>query len=277
MTILVTGATGNVGRLVVDHLVANGAQHVRALTNNPAKAALPAEVEVVQGYLGRLETLPDALAGVERLYLAPLPRTVREVLAMAKQAGVQRVVALSSSDADNEAAGDPNTWHYYAVERAVEDSGMPWTHLRPGEFMTNTFMWADQIRTTGVVRAAYANAATAVIDLDDIAAVAARVILDDGHYGQRYLLAGPEAVKRVDLVREIGRAIGRDLRYEELSYEEALKELESTMGEYAAWYLDGMNSLVDHPQPVSPWFERITASRGTSFAEWARRNASTFM
>lgn len=84
-------------------------------------------------------------------------------------------------------------------------------------------------------------------------------------------------MKRVDLVRQIGRAIGRDLRYEELSYEEALKELESTMGEYAAWYLDGMNSLVDHPQPVSPWFERITGSRGTSFAEWARRNASTFM
>ena len=96
MTIRVTGATGTVGRLVVDHLVANGAQHVRALTNNPAQAALPAEVEVVQGYLGRLETLPDALAGVERLYLAPLPRTAREVLAMAKQAGVQRVVALSS-------------------------------------------------------------------------------------------------------------------------------------------------------------------------------------
>jgi len=143
--------------------------------------------------------------------------------------------------------------------------------------MTNTFMWADQIRATGVVRAAYAHAATAVIDLDDIAAVAARVILDDGHYGQRYLLTGPEAVKRVDLVRQIGRAIGRDLRYEELSYEEARKELESTMGEYAAWYLDGMNSLVDHPQPVSPWFERITARRGTSFAEWARRNASTFM
>jgi uncharacterized protein YbjT (DUF2867 family) len=277
VTILVTGATGNVGRLVVDHLVGNGAQHVRALTNNPARAALPPEVEVLQGYLGRLETLPDALAGVERLYLAPLPRTAREVLAMAKQAGVQRVVALSSSDADNEAAGDPSTWHYYAVERAVEDSGMPWTHLRPGEFMTNTFMWADQIRATGVVRAAYANAATAVIDLDDIAAVAARVLLDDGHYGRRYLLTGPEAVKRVDLVRQIGRAIGRDLRYEELAYDDALKELEPTMGEYAAWYLDGMNSLVDHPQPVSPWFERITGRRGTSFAEWARRNASAFM
>jgi len=196
---------------------------------------------------------------------------------MAKRAGVQRVVDLSSSDADNEAAGDPSTWHYYAVERAVEESGIPWTHLRPGEFMTNTFMWADQIRATGVVRAAYANAATAMIDLDDIAAVAARVILDDGHAGQKYPLTGPEAVKRIDLVRQIGQAIGRDLRFEELTYQEALKELESTMGQYAAWYLDGMNALVDHPQPVSPWFERITGRRGTTFAQWAQRHASAFI
>ncbi len=97
MTILVTGATGNVGRLVVDHLLAAGAQ-VRALTNNPKKAALPAEVEVVEGYLGRVETLPAALAGVERMYLAPLPGTVREVVRLAKDAGVQHIVDLSSSN-----------------------------------------------------------------------------------------------------------------------------------------------------------------------------------
>src|ERR1044071_9923146 len=95
MTILVTGATGNVGRLVVDQLVAAGGYPlgaVRALTNNPRKAALPAEVEVVEGYLGRIETLPAALKGVEVLYLAPLPRTVREVVRLAKAAGVQRLV-----------------------------------------------------------------------------------------------------------------------------------------------------------------------------------------
>jgi uncharacterized protein YbjT (DUF2867 family) len=276
MTILVTGATGNVGRLVVDHLLANGARRVRALTNNPARAALPVGVEVCEGYLGRVEMLPAALEGVERLYLAPLPRTASAVLALARQAGVQHVVDLSSSDADTEAAGDPSTWHYYAVERAVEDSGLRWTHLRPGEFMTNTFMWADQIRASGVVHAAYANAATALIDLEDIAAVAARVLLDDGHVGQKYALTGPEAVRRADLVRQIGEAVGRTLRFEELTYEEALKDLEPSMGQYAAWYLDSMEALIEHPQPVSPWYERITGRRGTTFAAWARRNASAF-
>ena len=75
MTILVTGATGNVGRLVVDRLLAMGATGVRALTNDPEKAALPAEVEVVEGYIGRPQTVPAALGGVERMYLAPLPET----------------------------------------------------------------------------------------------------------------------------------------------------------------------------------------------------------
>ena len=142
--------------------------------------------------------------------------------------------------------------------------------------MTNTLGWAEQIRTTGVVRAAYANAASAVIDLDDIAAVAARVLLEDEHVGQKYTLTGPEAVRRVDLVRLIGEAIGRDLRFEELTYAEAIKELEPSMGEYAAWYLDGMDALVDHPQPVSPWVERITRRPGTSFATWAAKNADAF-
>lgn len=275
MTILVTGATGNVGRLVADHLLAAGAK-VRALTNNPAKAALPAEVEVVEGYLGRIETLPAALAGVERMYLAPLPHTVRDVVGLAQAAGVQRIVALSSSDADYEAAGDPSHWHYYAVEKAVEDSGIAWTHLRPGEFMTNTLGWADQIRATGVVRAAYGNAATTVIDLDDIAAVAARVLIEDGHAGQKYLLSGPEAVKRAELVRLIGVAIGRELRFEEQPHDEALAELSQSMGEYAAVYLDAMAYMVDHPQTPVATVAAITGRPATTFAAWAVKHAAAF-
>ncbi len=274
--ILVTGATGNVGRLVVDRLLEAGATNVRALTNNPTKAALPASVDVVEGYLGRLETMPPALEGIEVLYLAPLPHTAPQVLDLAKKAGVRRVVDLSSSEADMEAAGDPSGWHYYAVEKAVEESGLPWTHLRPGEFMTNTFGWAEQIRSTGVVRAAYGEAATTVIDLGDIAAVAARVLLEDGHVGRKYLMSGPEAVKRRELVRLIGVAIGRDVRFEEQTYDEALADLSATMGEYAAWYLDGMDRLIEHPQEPAPTVEEITGRPGTTFAEWAVRNAAAF-
>jgi uncharacterized protein YbjT (DUF2867 family) len=274
--ILVTGATGNVGRLVVDQLLEAGATNVRALTINPAKAALPPGVEVVEGYLGRLATMPAALEGVEVLYLAPLPHTAPDVLEIARAAGVRRVVDLSSSDADTEAAGDPSGWYYYAVEKAVEDSGLPWTHLRPGEFMNNTLGWADQIRTTGVVRAAYGEAASTVIDLGDIAAVAARVLLDEGHVGRKYLMSGPEAVKRRELARLIGVAIGREVRFEEQTYDEALAELSKTMGEYAGWYLDGMDRLVKHPQQPVRTTEEITGRPATTFAQWAERNADAF-
>lgn len=275
MTILVTGATGNVGRLVVDHLVAAGAK-VRALTIDPRKAALPPEVEVVEGYLGRIETLPAALEGVELLYLAPLPRTVRDVARLARAAGVRRIVDLSSSNADDEAAGDPSGWYYYAVEKAVEESGIAWTHLRPGEFMTNTLAWAEQIRATGVVRAPHADAATAIIDLDDIAAVAARVLLEDGHIGKKYELTGPEAVKRKDLARLIGEAIGREVRFEEQTRAEALAELTPTMGEWAAWYVDGIGQLVEHPQTVLPTVEALTGRPATTFAQWAVKHAAEF-
>jgi uncharacterized protein YbjT (DUF2867 family) len=78
MTILVTGATGNIGRRIVDHLIDLGANDIRALTNNPAKADLPDGVQPITGYLGNPESLPAALQGVDRMYLAPLPTTLEE-------------------------------------------------------------------------------------------------------------------------------------------------------------------------------------------------------
>jgi uncharacterized protein YbjT (DUF2867 family) len=275
MAILVTGATGNVGRLVVDELLAAGA-HVRALTNNPARAALPAEVEVFDGYIGRPETLLPALDGIEVMYLAPLPKTVREVVRLAREAEVRRIVDLSSSEADAEAAGDPSQWHYYAVEHAVEHSGIEWTHLRPGEFMTNLLGWADQIRATGVVRAPYANSANTYIALEDIAAVAARVLLEEGHTGKKYLLSGPENLKRIELARLIGEAIGREVSFEEQPHEEALAEMTQSMGDFASWYLDGMAQLVGYQMVPAPTVQAITGRPGMTFSQWATKYASHF-
>jgi uncharacterized protein YbjT (DUF2867 family) len=142
--------------------------------------------------------------------------------------------------------------------------------------MTNTLGWAEQIRSTGVVRAAHANAATAIIDLGDIAAVAARVLLEDGHIGKKYELTGPEAVKRRELARLIGEAIGREVRFEELTRDEALAELRPGMGEYAEWYVDGIGMLVDYPQPPLPTVAQITGRPATTFAQWAARHADHF-
>lgn len=266
MRILVTGATGNVGRLVVDHLLDAGATQVRALTNHPARAALPAAVEVVEGYLGRPETVAAALDGVDRMYLAPLLKTVRQVVELARDAGVERIVDL---------AGPRGSW-WHPIEEAVEESGLDWTHLDAGEFMTNSLSWADQIRTSGEVRDAYPDAADAPIDLGDIAAVAAAALLEDGHVGTAYELTGPETLSRAEMVRLIGVALGRDIPYVELGHADAVRDRLPTMGEYAEWYVDGMATLARHPQRAVPTVEEIIGRPATTFAEWAVANADAF-
>ena len=266
MTILVTGATGSVGRLVVDSLVRAGATDVRALTNNPAKAALPPGVEVVRGYVGRPETLPTALDGVDRMYLAPWAPTVTEVVGLAKAAGVERIVDLAGPVG--------SSWH--AIERAVEESRVAWTHLEPGEFMPNFTMWAEQIRTTGTVRDAYPDAANAPIALEDVADVAAVALLQDGHLGKAYELTGPQSLTRAEMVRLIGRALGRDIPYLELTHEEAVALLTPSMGEYARWYVDGHAGLVEHPQLAVRTVEELLGRPATTFAEWAVAHADEF-
>ncbi len=130
MTILVTGATGNIGRLMVNHLINLGANDIRALTRDPARAQLPDGVTAITGYLGDPESLPAALDGVESLYLAPLPRTLDVTLDLFKRAGVEYVVALSG-------AGD---WQEHAY--AISASGLVNTQLGPGEFTDNFTIWS---------------------------------------------------------------------------------------------------------------------------------------
>ncbi|HEY3558857.1 MAG TPA: NAD(P)H-binding protein [Kribbella sp.] len=276
MTILVTGATASVGRLLVDELVAAGAP-VRALTNNPARAALPADVEVARGYLGKPQTLPAALVGIDTVYLAPLPAYVDDFVRCAQDAGVRRVVVLSGEPADYEAQGDPSTWHYYRLERAIEAGGFEWTFLRPGQFMTNTLDWAPSIRAEGVVRAPYADAVQTPIDLGDIAAVARVVLLSEQYGGQKITMSGPEGITPPEQVAQISAAIGQDVRFEALSPSEYLDRLAPVIGlQTAQWLLDGFRMMAEHPMKPEPAVYDLTGRPGTRYAEWAVAHADAF-
>jgi uncharacterized protein YbjT (DUF2867 family) len=268
MKILVTGATGNIGRLVVDELLALGATDVRALTVDPAKAALPPSVEVARGYLGDPRTLPAAFAGVDRMYLAPLLTTVREATRLAAEAGVRHIVDL---------AGAPGS-SWPPIERAVEDCGVPWTHLEAGEFMTNAAIWAPQIRAGDVVRDAYPEEANPMIAPADIAAVAARVLLDGvGHQGRAYTLTGPQSLTRRERITRIGQALGRSLTVETTGPDQAVADLAPVMGAHAEWYLSGIAaSAAAGPRPPTTTVADVTGREGTTFLRWAEGNAALF-
>ncbi len=266
MTILVTGATGNIGRRVVDQLLDLGITDIVALTANPEKAALPDEVRVVTGYLGRPHTLSAALDGVDRVYLAPLPATLDVTLDMIVGAGVSYLVALSGSAHWQE--------HADTVARAEVAS----TQLGPGEFCENFSMWGPQIAATGTVREPYPDLVEAPVSMDDIARVAAHLLADptDAHVGRMYDLTGPESLTRVQIAEQVGIGLGRPVRFETCSRADAEAALRPTMGAAATFYLDTIASFVDQPQAANALVADLTGTPAMSMAQWAAANADQF-
>lgn len=268
MTILVTGATGNIGRRVVDELIrlgGSGIGDIRALTTNPAKAALPASVTAITGYLGKPETLPAALKGVDRVYLAPFPATVGPTLELMVQAGVQHVVALSGGA------------HWADHADAIAASGLAHTQLGPGEFCENFTMWAPQIRT-GTVRDIDPDYVESPVSMDDIARVAAHLLTApaDAHLGAMYELTGPVALSRGDIARQIGAGIGMPVEVQRCGRAEAEELLRPVMGDGAQWYLDLLEGDPQH-QAANDDVERLTGTPAESVAQWAARNRSLFV
>ncbi|WP_166905153.1 SDR family oxidoreductase [Mycobacterium sp. DL440] len=267
MTVLVTGATGNIGRRVVDELIrlgGSGIGDIRALTTNPAKAALPESVTAITGYLGKPETLPAAFEGVECVYLAPFPATVGPTLELMVQAGVQYVVALSGGA------------HWADHADAVTASGLAHTQLGPGEFCENFAMWGPQIKT-GTVHDVSPEHVQSPVSMDDIARVAAHLLTApaDAHLGAMYELTGPAALSRADIARQIGAGIGVPVEMRRCSRAEAEELLRPVMGDAAHWYLDLFDGdLVQ--QSANDTVERLTGTPAESMAQWAARNRSLF-
>lgn len=289
--ILVTGATGNVGRPLVEILLAEGAA-LRALTRTPATLRLPAEAEVMGADLLRPEQVTAALTGVNTVFLnmSAVGETTAEFLAIARKQGVRRVVMLSSSSVRDDAAEQPSMlahWHKTS-EDLVKESGLEWTILRPGEFASNAlWTWGEQLRANGAVRGAYGRAATAPIHERDIAAVAVRALLTDDHIGKVYVLTGPESLTQYDKVRILGGAAGRPFRFEEISPEAAREDYlargmqeqaSDTMREHFGKAVDGiLNSLaesVGKPAPLTSAVQEVTGLPPRRFAHWAAENAT---
>ena len=282
--ILVTGATGNVGREVVNLLLDDG-QEVVAVTRNPAAAKLPGGAHVVSGDPSRPQTLTSALRGVEVVLISPRAlgdatagAATAELLALAAEQGAERVVALSALTVQYPAGYRRFADAFKAVEDAVKASGLQWTFLRSADYAANALAWALQIRSSSVVRSAYGDAATSTIHERDVAAVAARALVNPAHAGHAYVLTGPQSLTQRDKVRLIGEAIGKELSFEELPPEQLRQAmLAQGLPEDVPNRLFG--SLADYakqPGPSSNTVEQVLGRPALTFAKWAAEHAAAF-
>lgn len=274
--ILVTGAAGNVGGELVGVLAAAG-QPVRALTRGGEPPAFPPGVQPVAGDLNKPESLRPALDGAQAVFLLPGYADMPGLLAEARRAGVSRVVQLSSISADGGEMSNAVSRYMITSEEAVRASGLEWTILRPAAFMSNTFQWIGQLRAGDVVRAPFGQVRAAVIDLADIAAVAALALTMPGHQSRHYVLSGPQPLTPADRVAVLGKVLGRDLRFEAQPDDQARAEMSKTVpAEYVdaffRFYADG---TLDESK-VLPTVHALTGRPPRTFEQWAAAHAAAF-
>lgn len=272
LTVLVTGATGNVGRPLVAGLLAAG-HRVRALTRDPGRADLPVGAEVVAGNLADPASLATAFAGVDAAHLitfdgadlSPL-RTGAEIVKLAQTAGVRRVTLL---------AGDASK---SPLEQAVEASDLEWTRLSPVEFMSNALEWAESVRTEGVVREGFPTAKSAMVHEADIADVAAVALTSPGHAGREYWLTGPEALTPPEKVRVIAEVLGREVRYVELSRDEVVAQWRAAgfTEPDIEFFLAMRTNPPEAGYTVLPTVPEVTGRPARTFAEWVAEHRAAF-
>jgi uncharacterized protein YbjT (DUF2867 family) len=272
--ILVTGATGNAGGATLRALLDAGVE-ARAVIRDPGSADLPTGIEVVGGDLNRPDTLHEAIAGTEAVFLLSGYDGLEETLANMKSAGVRRVVLLSSSAAPGGDLTNAVARYHILSERAVRESGLGWTFLQPNSFMSNTFRWTPQLRDGDTVRLPFPDVPVATIDPADLGAVATAALTSDALEGRALRLSGPESLRPADQVAIVAEALGRDVRFEGMSNEEARAEMSENM---PAEYVDAFMSFfadgtVDESQ-VLPTVEQVIGRPPGTYERWVGANAA---
>jgi uncharacterized protein YbjT (DUF2867 family) len=278
--ILLTGATGNIGRHLTDELADLGVP-VRALVRDPAKLADRHGLEVVAGDLDRPETLRPALAGVSRVFLlAPgldVPAQDAAVIGAAVEAGVRHVVMVSSLGAELGGIGGGRP--HQPGEALLRGSGLSWTLLRPSEYMSNTLWWRDGITSAGAIFAPTGSGRVGFVDPADIAAVAARALTGEGHEGAIYRLTGPEPLTTAEIADHLGAVLDRTVRHVDVDdggfrsglaragFPAPLIEMQS---EYCAAVKAGTVDIVTDDVP------RLLGRPARDYRTWAMANAAAF-
>jgi uncharacterized protein YbjT (DUF2867 family) len=277
--IVVTGATGNIGRPLTQALAEAGRQ-VTAVSRHAAE--VPNGVRHVTADLAEPHSLKPALDGAEALFLLlsgdlhATGASPADIIREAADSGVRRVVLLSTLGVVTRPFGQTRI-AMRALEDTVRESGLEWAVLRPGGFASNALWWAESVRTQKVVAAPFGDIGVPVIDPADIAAVAAACLLDDRHIGGAYELTGPEVITPRRQAEAIAAALGSPVTFHELTRAEAEAAMSQSMpAELANDTLDILGSPTPAEVRVSPDVERILGRAPRPFADWATRNIAAF-
>jgi len=276
--VLVIGATGRTGRHVVAGLLDHGVE-VRALVRTPLTAALPEEVEVVQGDLDDPASVARAAEGADAAFLLWHRFSVdggeEVVAALADHIG--HIVYLSAANLGAGRTDGPVEGVWADMEGLIEQTPVTHTFVRGGGFAANALQWADQIRSGDTVRIPFPRAARSLVDERDLAEVSVRGLLDPGLLGATPAVTGPQTLTQEEQVHAIGTALSRTLVVEEQPVEEARREYAAFMGEeYAAAALSHWEMLVDRPEPPRDGVQKILGRPARTFAEWAAYHAEDF-
>jgi len=279
--ILITGATGNIGSELVQQLSAQGVP-LRIVTRDEKKVAhLDARIERVIGNLGERAVVQRAVKGVERLFMVTLLSGEGDtadamLIEEARRAGVRHVVKVSSlGTSGNSRMGQ----RHREKERLIEESGMAWTFLRPGSFMSNALQWSGPIRAQGKVFTPTADGRVAPIDPKDIAAVAAVALTSSGHEGHIYELTGPELLSAHDQVRILSGVLGWPIQGVDVPVTVAAENVRKSGA--PEWMVEGLMQLWTAIRSGNGGIlkhdvERITGRPARTFEQWCQEHRGAF-
>lgn len=276
--ILITGATGNIGAELVKRL-SGGRQSVRAFVRSRTHAKtihLPG-IELVEGDFAEPKTFTPALENVDRLFLlipssAEVEQQQRNFVDAAKRSKVKHIVKLSQLGADEKAPGRFQRYHG-AIEKYIAKADLPYTFLRPNLFMQGLLNFRATISSQGVFYAPAGNAKVSVVDVRDVASVAARVLSESGHEGKTYDITGPQALTHAEMADQLSKAAAKPIKYVDIPAD-AMRQALLGFG-MPAWQADGLIEDYDHYRRgeagvVTETVRDVTGSEATSFSEFAK-------
>jgi uncharacterized protein YbjT (DUF2867 family) len=277
--LLITGATGNVGKELIQQLVQDG-QSVRVLTRDERKVAhLAGRVEIAVGDFHSIKTLEAALQGVQRMFLLDFEtEQVTNILAAGKGTGLQHIVKLSTIEAGREPMIGHGK-HHREREQLIQASGIAWTFLRPTIFMTNALDWIPTIKQQNTVYYPGGEGRVSPIDPWDIAAVAAQALISSKHEGHAYALTGPQLLSFGDMAQVLAQVLGRPIRYIDIPESVAADQMRKAgLPEYVVEGLVGafLELRKDRFAYVTDAVEQVTGRPPRTFEEWCREHVAEF-